>query len=214
VIDAQPENHLLCKYKLLNAQATGYMDGMTGMRENYLNALKAITTECPGTEEAIYAAELVKKLEAEQTKPNEQEQPKDTEEEKPEEQAPVDQSLFTYDEAARYYFMIVVPLGKGDMNAMKASISDFNADLFKTLALKVSSNMLDKDHQVLLVKTFNKMDDAINYFKVIQGNDAFKSILDQGFAFSLISKENYVTLFKNKQIDAYQTFFNASYSTK
>ena len=35
VIDNEPDNHLICKYRLLKAQATGYMDGFTSQRDNY-----------------------------------------------------------------------------------------------------------------------------------------------------------------------------------
>lgn len=208
-ITAEPENHLLCKYRLLKAQSTGYMDGMTGMRENYLEALKEITSLCAGSEEAAFAAELLKKLSQEQAATQEAPTPEETAEQ-PVETA--EESLFTYDDAARHYFMVVVPLGSGDINAMKADLSDFNTANFKTLALKVSSNMLDKDHQVILIKTFNKISDAEVFYKTISSNTAFAPIIEQGFAYSLISKENYVTLFKNKQIDAYQNFFTTSYS--
>lgn len=209
-ITNEPENHLLCKYKLLKAQSIGYMDGMTGLRSNYLEALKEISTVCKGSEEAAFADGLLKKLSEELKAAEDVKEVEETTEETPE--TPASESLFAYDAAARHYFMVVVPLGSGDINAMKAEISDFNTANFKSLALKVSSNMLDKDHQVILIKTFNKISDAEGYFKAIAANTMFAPYIEQGFPYSLISKENYVTLFKNKQIDAYQNFFSTSYS--
>ncbi len=205
VIENEPENHLLCKYKLLNALATGGMDGQVGQRSNYLAALERVVAECPDTEEAIYATEKLEKLKG-TPKPSAEPEPTENKEDEA-----LSASPFNYDEKARHYFMMVMPLKGADVNQVKAQLSDFCTTNFKTMALKVSSNLIDRNNQVVLVKTFNRIDDANQFYSLFEKSQNLADIRAQGYPFALISKENYVTLFKNKDLEGYQSFFGEKY---
>lgn len=204
VIEAEPDNHLICKYRLLHALAIGGMDGMTGQRNNHIEALQKVISECPDTEEAAFAQERLRLISGE-PKPK-------SESVEEEEEVTLNVSPFTYDASARHYFMIVMPLKGGDVNKTKAALSDFSAANFKTLALKVSSNLIDRNNQVVLVKTFNRIDDAKTFFSLFQKSEVMEGIRSEGYPTALISKENYVTLFKNKDLEAYKSFFDEKYN--
>lgn len=206
VIESEPDNHLLCKYRLLNALAIGGMDGMTGQRNNHIEALQTVISECPDTEEATFAQERLKLLRGD-SKPK-----SDSGEVDEEEEVALNVSPFTYNESTRHYFMIVLPLKGGDVNKIKAALSDFSSTNYKSLALKVSSNLIDRNNQVVLVKTFNRIDDAKSYYKLFQKSDLMEDLRSEGYPTALISKENYVTLFKNKDLEAYQSFFEEKYN--
>lgn len=202
VINSQPENHMLCKYKLLKAQAIGGMDGRTGMRDNYIKELEGVINDCPDTDEAKWAQDKLRKLREEKEEEKEQE----TEAAMATQEYP-----FDYDASSRHYFMLVLPMGEGDVNKIKADLSDFAGKYFKTSGLKVSSNLIDRDHQVVLVKTFNRLDDGLGFYGTYQSSEDLKDLRAAGYEVSLISKENYVTLFKNKDLAAYQGFFLQNY---
>lgn len=205
VIQSEPDNHLICKYKLLNAQATGGMDAMLGMRENYIKALEKIITDCPGSEEAAYADEKLKILRNEIAAETQKTDEATAEEPK------LNVTPFTYDAAARHYFMIVLPLKDGDVNQVKAQLSDFATASFKSLGLKVSSNLIDRNNQVVLVKTFNRLEDATAFLAIFKSSPEMEGLRQNQPPTSLISKENYVSLFKNKDLEGYQTFFQENY---
>lgn len=203
VIENEPENHLICKYRLLNALAIGGMDGMTGQRNNHIESLRTVISECPDTEEAAFAQERLRIISGD---------PKPKSAEVEEEEVALNVSPFTYDASSRHYFMIVMPLKGGDVNKIKAALSDFGATNYKSLALKVSSNLIDRNNQVVLVKTFNRIDDAKSFYALFQKSDVMKDIRSEGYPTALISKENYVTLFKNKDLEAYKSFFDEKYN--
>ena len=205
VIDSFPDNHLICKYKLLNALSIGAMDAMTGQRNNHIEALERVVKECPESDEASFATERLKYLRGDEKPAEPQVDPNEVVEQTSTE------SPFSYDEAARHYFMVVLPLKGSDVNNLKANLSDFSAKNFQTLALKVSSNLIDRENQVVLVKTFNRLDDAKQYFNLFSSSADLEALRALGYPASLISKENYVTLFKNKNLEGYQKFFEANY---
>lgn len=208
VIDSEPENHLLCKYRLLQALATGGMDAMVGQRSNYIEALRKVIKECPETEEAEYAQDRLNKLTS-GSKPAGEPEADLNEAAREEEVLAV--SPFSYDAGARHYFMLVMPLKGVDVNQVKAGLSDFCSKNFKTMALKVSSNLIDRNNQVVLVKTFNRLEDANQFFSLFKKSADLADVRDNNFPSALISKENYVTLFKNKDLEAYQSFFGENY---
>lgn len=205
VIDSFPDNHLICKYKLLNALSIGAMDAMTGQRSNHIEALERVVKECPQSDEATFATNRLKFLRGD-VKPAEPEADPNEVVEQTQTESP-----FSYNEAARHYFMVVLPLKGSDVNNLKASLSDFSAKNFQTLALKVSSNLIDRENQVVLVKTFNRLDDAKQYFSLFSSSGDLEALRSAGYPAALISKENYVTLFKNKDLEGYQKFFESNY---
>lgn len=204
VIRTEPDNHLICKYKLLNARATGNMDGFFGMRDNYIDRLQKLIQECPDTEEAAYAQEQLDQLSEEKKEPKKEDKKEEEEEE-------VSDSPFVYKESSRHYFMMILPVKGSNVNNVKAELSDFAKGSFGSMGLKVSSNLIDRDNQVVLVKTFNRLDDGTSFLTAFEGSDDVKQSKEGGYPYSLISKENYVTLFKTKDVDGYQKFFKENY---
>jgi len=76
----------------------------------------------------------------------------------------------------------------------------------------VTNNLLDKNNHLLLIKSFKKMDEATNYMKAFRGDgDKLAEINLAQYRTVLISKQNYITLFKNKDIDQYMDFYAQFY---
>lgn len=197
VIASQPENHLLCKYRMLKAQSVGRMDAMVGLRNNYIAELQSVIIECPESEEAQEATRILDALDG-KTKPP-------VEEVKPE-------SPFSFNPELKHYFACVFSTDRGNVNKVKASVADFNSKKFKSSGLKTSNSLLNKDNHVVLVKTFDKIEDAEDYYSTFTSNtDELKEINESGYQIFIISKENYLTLFKNKDISAYMEFFASNY---
>lgn len=204
VINNEPENHLLCKYRLLKAFATGNLESMLGGTTAYVGELQSVIESCPDTEEAAAAQEILSAINGEVKEVKEEEiAPKEEEKE----------SIFTYAANERHYFAIIFDVGSADVNQLKAKASDFNTKYFQSSGLRVSSNLLDRQRQIILVKTFLKLDKAKDYWKTFTSNDGdLKEINEAGYKIVLVSKSNYVTLFKSKEVDQYMDFFESNYN--
>ena len=203
VIKNEPENHLLCKYRLLKAFATGNLESMIGGKTSYVGELQGVIESCPETEEAAAAQEILSTINGEVKEvKNEEDEPEKEEQE----------SIFTYTENERHYFAIIFNVGEADVNQLKAKASDFNTKNYQSSGLRVSSNLLDRQRQIVLVKTFVKLDKAKNYWSAFTSNDSdLKEINEAGYKIVLVSKSNYVTLFKSKEVDEYMEFFESNY---
>ncbi|MGB0422773.1 MAG: tetratricopeptide repeat protein [Flavobacteriales bacterium] len=202
VINTQPNNHLLCKYRLLKAFATGNMEAMVGGSASYVADLEAILETCPDTEEAATATEILNSINGEVKEVVEELPPVET----------VNTSMYEVNNNERHYFAIIFNTDEGEVNKIKASASDFNTKFFKSSSLRVSSNLLDRQNQIVLVKTFTKVDNAMDYYSTFIGNsEELKEINEAGYTIVLVSKTNYVTLFKTKEVEAYKAFFEENY---
>ncbi|MEO0403872.1 MAG: hypothetical protein AAF193_03280, partial [Bacteroidota bacterium] len=161
IINSQPDNHLLCKHKLLKALSTGYMDALTGSSTAYVTTLQEVIDGCPGSEEATAAQEYLRAVNGEASVP---------EEVAPEEPEAPEESIYEESANERHYFAIIFEVSKADVNEVKALASDFNTSYFKSSALRVSSNLLDRERQIVLVKTFNKLESAEDYYRTFTNN--------------------------------------------
>ena len=226
IISTEPQNHLICKYKLLRAICVGYMDAPYGQKENYQNELNAIVQTCGTTEEGKRAQELLKGISYasasseiktdiktdESTGTDDQVNP----ETDPLTEDPVDPIIdegpYKYDAGAEHYFAVILPVKNTDINKSKAAVADFNTAFFASSQYKVTNNLLSKDNHLILIKSFKKMDDAKNYVAAfITDTETLKDINDAGYQSFLISKQNYIALFKNKDIDQYMDFYANHY---
>jgi tetratricopeptide (TPR) repeat protein len=214
VINTQPENHLLCKYRLLRAVCVGYTDAAYGIKENYQKELNAIKDNCGGSDEAKRAEELLKAL-VQEGAPSAPEEPKKDEsgdQSNPTPPLPTPEITFTFEEGAEHYFAVVMPIQGTDVNKTKANIADFNTENFASAALKVTNNLLDKNQHIILVKPFKGMALAQDYMGAFTGGSSkLADINSAGYTMFLISKQNYIALFKSKNLEGYLQFYNSNY---
>ena len=223
IINSELGNHLLCKYKLLRAINVGYSDAPYGVKVNYQNELNSLILTCAGTDEAKRAQELVTASNSngsssdvpneiktdESTGKDNQVNPDSTQKTG---DPVLDEGPYKFDAGAEHYFAIIIPVQGSDINKSKTSVADFNSSFFNSQQLKVTNNLLDKISHLILIKSFKKMDEATVYvdaFKV--DKDQLKEINSSGYRSFLISKQNYITLFKNKDIDQYIDFYMLHY---
>jgi hypothetical protein len=94
---------------------------------------------------------------------------------------------------------------------VKAAISNFNQASFKSAGLRVTSNLLG-NYAVVLVKQFPSSTGAMDYLNAFNNNDnEVKDLNNAGHKIFVVTKDNYIELFKNKNMDQYVSFFNSCY---
>jgi tetratricopeptide (TPR) repeat protein len=198
VLQNEPQNHFLAKYHMLRAMAIGSMRDANGFRD----ALTAITTLFPGTEEAAAAAKILGALGGETTSAPAEEAPK----------KPGPASGGYANETGKHSFVMIVPNAGNDMNTLKSTISSFNTTYLPGERLTVTNSFLDAEHQVILVNMFDTKERAMEYYNLFVANtDLLVGVNDQGFATFAIGTANYAQLYRNKDVEGYAAFFTQNY---
>ena len=203
VVAADSVNFFACKYTLLRAQCVGGLTSYSGDRTPYFEALQGVVADCPDTEEAAFAQDIMRKLGVELGPDARGSKEKD-----PEPEA----SPFEVQPNNEHYFAIFIPVGEGSGNKAKAQASDFNSAFYASKGLKVTSNLIDRSTQVVLVKSFANKGEGMGYYDIFTSNrEDLIELNSSGYDMVLISNENYVTLFKNKDISGYVEWFAGQY---
>lgn len=204
VIEERPENPLLCKYRLLAAQCVGGLTSYSRDRTPYYDALKGISTTCPDSEEAAFAEDLLRKLGQKIS-----DTPSETSDEEPA------NSAFELNPEKSHYFAIIVPVSERKSNLVKAKSTDFNKEFFNTKRLRVTSNLINRENEIVLIKSFSDQKGAMDYYTVFTGNrEVLIDVNSSGYKMFVIHSTNYIELFKNKDIEGYLEFFNDNYLSK
>jgi tetratricopeptide (TPR) repeat protein len=233
VIDNEPDNQFCCKYRLLRAVCVGYTDAAYSIRENYYKELQEVKKNCGNSEEAKRADDLLKA--------GNQEVPGSGTAEKPDIDQPnpgngsdttggnptnptnptntgtgntstppvVDYKL---DLNAEHYMVTLLPIQGSDVNRVKAALADFNISFYASAALKVTNNLLGQQYHIVMVKPFKSANEAKEYLSTVKSNqDDLKDVNSANNKLFLISKPNYITLFKSRDVEAYLQFYQANY---
>ena len=202
VLARDSANAFECKHRLLRTQCVGGLTSYSGERTPYFEALASVVSDCPDTEEAAFAQDLMRKL---GVSLGDDPTPKEVEE-------AGEQSEFAIQPDNEHYLAIFIPVGRGNGDQVKAKVADFNNSFFGSKRLKVTSNLLDRSTQVVLVKSFPNMREGMDYYTVFTGNrEGLIEVNSSGYEMVLISNENYVSLFKNKNVIGYAQFFAQQY---
>ena len=103
-------------------------------------------------------------------------------------------------------------MGRGSGDEVKAKTADFNNQFYASKRLKVTSNLIDRTTQVVLVKSFRNSEEGMGFYNLFTSNrESLIDINSSGYDMVLISNENYVELFKNKDLQGYVRFFTEHY---
>lgn len=203
-LDSVPNHTQACRYRFLRAQCIGWLDGRARGRDNYIAALNEVVAACDSSEQGVAAEEILAGLgvgAAEEKGPKADAVP------------PLpDWGNYTDNPVLDHYLGVIIPVADGDAEGTKAALADFNRQYFASANLKVTSNLLDRENQLILVKEFVRKDRAMDYFRVLTGNR--ESMIDfntSGHRVFVIHTENYVELFKGKNVDGYLMFFDQYY---
>jgi hypothetical protein len=95
---------------------------------------------------------------------------------------------------------------------LKATISDFNKSFYASQGLRVTANLINRNFQIVLVKDFKRQDYSLEYFEIFTANtDMLGAINSSGYPMFTITTENYISMFKNKEMDSYIEWFEKVY---
>ena len=204
--------------------------GKTKDKEAYIASLREIVTKYPNHEVKTRAQEIITALTnptpvvvegTNKNEPKEKELPgkdrsgkdkKDKgEETTAEPEKVIDTSQFSNKEEA-HFGLIVITDPEIKANTMMAELSDYNARNHSLDRFKLTRMIFSKGVQVIVLKQLKTKEDAVKYLESFKiRNEIFEDINPDGYDFIVISKSNYVKLFKTKDLPSYMAFFEENY---
>ena len=122
-------------------------------------------------------------------------------------------SPFTVNMTAPHFFILVFPNDKGNIEASKIKLSNFNNEFFRAKRYAVSSSPFDANNEFLIVKTFVDSEDGRQFIQAFKSNQSKVTIgtMATDFQTFLINSANFTTLFSEKNLDAYLAFYGINY---
>jgi len=214
VIRDEPNNDYLSKYYLIKALTIGAQK----QPEAYETVLREIITKFKGTEEAQKASELLGQLnelkaqiarEERRAKGDESEDSKTTEDNNT---AEVNTSMYKVKEDSEHFFALIFPKAEDSSTEIKETIADFNSNSFRSENLRITNSFIDRDHQIIIIRSFKNKEAAMNYYDTFSVNQTtLKELNEKGYQTFVITTKNFTSLFRNKNADVYQAFFEQNY---
>ncbi len=121
-------------------------------------------------------------------------------------------SSYTVHKTNAHFFVILFTDDDPEIKATVDSLQNFVSKNYSLSNYKVSTMMLDKKQQMILVKQMKNMDDAMNFYADASSQTFYDWIETTDFYFFVIDDKNFATFFKNKNLTDYMQFFDANYN--
>jgi tetratricopeptide (TPR) repeat protein len=199
VIANELDNPFLAKYYFMKAFIVGKR---SNNKDNFIRELLLIADKYPETEEGKEAVAIIAELNKTDLKVDSKSEPKKVE----------NKTDFIVNNNVEHFFALIYPNNKGNVNTVKASISDFNKKYYSNEKLKVTNSFINKNNQIVIVRRFSNAEKALGYYSnFIDDEDKLNKINEEGFTIFLISSKNFTKLFKSGDIEGYDSFFQDTY---
>jgi TolA-binding protein len=214
VIRDEPNNNYLSKYYLIKALTIGAQK----QADAYENILREIISKFRGTEEADKAAELLGEFN--ELKAQIAREEKRANGDADDASAATDDNagdnvntdMYQSKEDSEHFFALIFPKAEANSTKLKETIADFNTASFRNEKLRITNSFIDRENQIIIVRSFKDKAEAMNYYTTFKVNDSvLKEINEKGYQTFVITTKNFTTLFRNKNADVYQAFFEQNY---
>jgi hypothetical protein len=122
-------------------------------------------------------------------------------------------SIYNYDPETYHNYILIAKSESVNLNALKVRLSDFNRKYFKNKRFAISSFKLNEGYQLVTISRFDNGSLALSYLKAVENDSYVLSIFnnEEDYKHFVISNENYLLFYKDKNIDNYHKFFKRFY---
>ncbi len=193
------DNHIQDRFDFLAAMAIGH----TNVVDSFKLALQNVITRHPQSEVSVEAKRILDLIE------------KGVDINLSEDEPGAIKVPYTHKFNDEFHFVLMVPGKDKKTNKYKVDISNFNQKYYSKKSLNVSNIMVDPTTQIIIVKKMQGYDAAIDYYKSFKLNkEQLTDINATGYQYFLISKENFILFYKNKDIKGYTKFFKKNFEVE
>jgi outer membrane protein assembly factor BamD (BamD/ComL family) len=197
-LNKYPKHELVPKFKFLRALAIGKTSDVKVFRD----ALNQYITEYPKTEASSRAKDIIVAMN------------KVNPVMKQEEDVKIAEEIYKPLKGGNFFFVLSID-SKPDVNQLTFNLVNFNLDNFTNSNYTLNSEELDKNTQVIAVKTMPDSLAALKYYNLaVNSKGLFKDVKSQNYKMFIISNQHYAILQKDKSVEKYFAFFRKNYKIK
>lgn len=125
---------------------------------------------------------------------------------------PSEAQLFRYRENMPHTVIILVKEKKIRATHLQSKMASFILTFYSNSGYKTAPLMFTDSTQMVTVNTFNNANEAMDFATHLQTSDGpLTDYSPDDYQVYAISKQNYVTLYNRKQVDAYRLFYEKYY---
>jgi tetratricopeptide (TPR) repeat protein len=193
--NSYPDNKLTPQFAYLGILA----NGKSTDQKTFRDSLISIISKYPGSDIAADARNLINYMDRDHPEFREAEEKRISEE------------LYSYSPPAKHLFILALDK-QISTNQLVFNIINFNLDNNDSLNLIVEVINLNNRQNLITVKTFRKLEQAVNYMdKVFNSEEIRKDMPDFTPIPFVISERNLATLRQDRSVDRYLKFYNENY---
>jgi tetratricopeptide (TPR) repeat protein len=124
----------------------------------------------------------------------------------------IKKSKYVVDDEATHYFFCLFPLKYQKTPELKIAFSDYNKQYFDIAGLQITTMVLNKENQILIIKQFQNKLKAQEYLDgLINDNNYLSRINLKPTDFYIINEKNFYLLLEDQSVKVYDTFFQKNY---
>jgi len=112
---------------------------------------------------------------------------------------------------AEHYCIVSLPALNLRVTNLRKKVISFDSSYKAAGGLEIILDYYDADKTVMVIKKFTNAAEAKSYMAALAASNVFSDFNSSEFLPMIIAAPNYVKLFADKKIDAYQSFYNAVY---
>jgi len=187
------DNHLQDRFDFLAAMAIGHINTL----DTFKLALEDIVVKYPQSEVSVEAKRILEMI-----KNGIKIEPKTS-------------NAIPYNHVfdTEYSFIAIIPTTDNKTNQYKVDISNFNTKYYSDKNFEVSNIFIDPLNQIIIVKKLKDYNAAIDYYKsFILNDDNLQDLNQKKYQYILITQENFVLFYQNKDIKGYISFFEKNFA--
>ncbi|MFO7977047.1 MAG: tetratricopeptide repeat protein, partial [Bacteroidales bacterium] len=122
-----------------------------------------------------------------------------------------DDSSFSFQADAVHFFVMVIDVQQIDARSLRSFINEFNQENFTDREFSMSNIFLDDKNQLITLTNFENMNQGMEYYYQFIASEGLKEFNAGAMQAFLISVDNYPVFYQQKDIEAYQNFFQKRY---
>jgi len=117
--------------------------------------------------------------------------------------------MYKYRCNANYFYVLVLNVNKANVKAISTRVSDYVLRYHKFDNLSSKNLVLNDSCEMITVSSFPDCNKALDFYEnAMEINYIYSGLPPDAYYHFVISQDNYSTFYKNKNIEAYQYFFD------
>jgi tetratricopeptide (TPR) repeat protein len=191
------ENELIPKFMLLDALATGALQGEMA----YKNKLDSLVSKFPSTEEGRRAAEIIEVLRKEMPAI------------KVAEDTRIAEELYRADTLQPHYAVIIARNPQANMNQIVFDVINYNLDNYPLDNYRTEGTSVDRGYILITTGPFQNASEASAWLGSFNPSASIRGADNANLLLFIISRDNLEKFREDKDTDRYMIFYNTNYSS-